>query len=34
VTDKLMRTLNLERHPVCPAWNYTLRPRPGAASPT
>jgi hypothetical protein len=34
VTDKLMRTLNLERHAVCPAWNYTLRPRPGAASAT
>jgi DDE family transposase len=32
VTDRLMRTLNLERHAVCPVWNYTLRPRPGAAS--
>jgi hypothetical protein len=34
VTDKLMRTLNLERHAVCPAWNYTLRPRPPAISAT
>ena len=34
VTDQLMRTLNLERHAVCPAWNYTLRPRPGATSAT
>jgi hypothetical protein len=34
VTDKLMRTLNLERHATCPAWNYTIRPRPGAASAT
>jgi Rhodopirellula transposase DDE domain len=34
VTDKLMRTLNLERHATCPAWNYTLRPRPGATSAT
>jgi len=22
-----MATLNLEHDPVCPAWNYTLRPR-------
>jgi hypothetical protein len=34
VTDRLMRTLNLEPHPTCPAWNYTLRPRPAAASAT
>jgi Rhodopirellula transposase DDE domain len=27
VTDTLMRTLNLEPHVTCPAWNYTLRPR-------
>jgi hypothetical protein len=33
VTDRLMRTLNLERHPICPNWNYTLRPR-SAAAPT
>jgi hypothetical protein len=34
VTDTLMRTLNLERHAVCPAWNYTLRPRPSATPTT
>jgi len=22
-----MKTLNLERHAVCPEWNYTIRPR-------
>jgi len=27
VSNADMDTLNLERHPVCPAWNYTLRPR-------
>ena len=27
VTNALMRTLNLEPHPICPAWSYTLRPR-------
>jgi hypothetical protein len=27
VPDAEMETLNLERHPVCPQWNYTLRPR-------
>ena len=27
VPDATMRTLNLEHHPVCPTWNYTLRPR-------
>jgi hypothetical protein len=27
VTDTLMRTLNLEPHATCPAWNYSLRPR-------
>jgi len=26
-------SLNLERHPVCPTWNYTLRPR-SAPTPT
>jgi Rhodopirellula transposase DDE domain len=33
VTDRLMRTLNLEPHAICPAWNYTLRPRPCVATP-
>lgn len=36
VPDAEMATLNLERHAVCPTWNYTLRPRstavPDAAS--
>ncbi len=30
VTNALMRTLNLEPHAICPAWSYTLRPRPPA----
>ncbi len=28
VSDAEMAQLNLERHIVCPNWNYTLRPRP------
>ena len=28
VSDAEMETLNLERHEICPNWNYTLRPRP------
>lgn len=27
VTDAEMAQLNLQPHPVCPQWNYTLRPR-------
>lgn len=27
VSDEVMQTLNLQHHPVCPMWNYTLRPR-------
>jgi len=27
VSDAEMKTLNLERHEVCPKWNYTIRPR-------
>jgi len=27
VADAQMAALNLERHAVCPTWNYTLRPR-------
>jgi hypothetical protein len=27
VSDAVMATLNLTKHDVCPAWNYTLRPR-------
>jgi hypothetical protein len=30
VSDMEMKALRLERHDVCPRWNYTLRPRPGA----
>lgn len=29
-----MTALNLDRHEVCPRWNYTIRPRSLAASPT
>ena len=32
ISDAEMATLNLTPHAVCPAWNYTLRPR-SAASP-
>jgi hypothetical protein len=28
VTDGEMDALNLQRHAVCPQWNYTIRPRP------
>jgi hypothetical protein len=34
VTDREMATLNLERHAVCPHWNYTLRPRKDDARDT
>lgn len=27
VSDAAMKELNLERHLVCPKWNYTIRPR-------
>jgi hypothetical protein len=33
VSDAEMATLNLTAHDVCPAWNYTLRPRSGGAAP-
>jgi hypothetical protein len=34
VSDTEIATLNLERHAVCPTWNYTLRPRsPGSPAP-
>ncbi len=32
VSDADMSILNLERHAVCPAWNYTLRPQATGAS--
>ena len=27
VSNDEMATLNLQRHDVCPQWNYTIRPR-------
>jgi Rhodopirellula transposase DDE domain len=27
VGDAAMAALNIERHAVCPKWNYTIRPR-------
>ncbi len=27
VADEVMQALNLQHHPVCPHWNYILRPR-------
>jgi hypothetical protein len=32
VSDTEMQALNLERHDVCPTWNYTIRPRTGNAA--
>ena len=32
VSDKEMKALLLDRHAVCPNWNYTLRPRSSAPS--
>jgi hypothetical protein len=26
VSDKEMHSLNLERHDICPQWNYTIKP--------
>lgn len=34
VSDAEMKRLNLERHTVCPDWNYTFRPRPNVAPDT
>jgi hypothetical protein len=34
VTDSVMKALNLERHAVCPKWNYTIRPQVQAAPVT
>jgi hypothetical protein len=34
VSDAEMASLNLERHAVCPLWNYTIRPRPCPALAT
>jgi len=27
VSDAEMATLHIEHHPICPTWNYTIRPR-------
>lgn len=27
VSDAVMKTLNIQKHEVCPQWNYTIRPR-------
>ena len=32
VADAVMKHLNIERHAICPNWNYTIRPR--TVSPT
>lgn len=32
VSDADMQTLRLERHAVCPNWNYTIRPRPAGTA--
>lgn len=34
VSDAEMARLNLERHAVCPTWNYTIRPRSPSGSAT
>jgi len=34
VADAVMQGLNLERHAVCPNWNYTIRPRILGTAPT
>ena len=31
VSDAEMAGLNLERHAICPTWNYTIRPRRGVS---
>lgn len=32
VSDAEMKTVQLTPHAICPAWNYTLHPRPGATA--
>jgi len=34
VSDAEMKTLNIERHAICPKWNYTIRPRQTASFDT
>lgn len=31
IADDVMESLNLERHAICPNWNYTIRPRLSSA---
>ena len=33
VSEAEMEALNLQRHDVCPSWNYTISPRTGGAPP-
>lgn len=33
VSDAAMAALNIQRHAVCPQWNYTIRPRPPVSAP-
>jgi len=33
VSNQEMKSLNLQRHSICPLWNYTLCPRPTASGP-
>jgi hypothetical protein len=33
VSDGEMAALNLQRHDVCPSWNYTICPRTGGVAP-
>jgi len=33
VSNAEMQALNLQRHDVCPSWNYTISPRTGGAPP-
>lgn len=33
ISDREVKQLNLQRHEVCPKWNYTIRPRPTASGP-
>ena len=34
VSDEQMAALKVERHRVCPAWNYTMRPRTAPVAAT
>jgi hypothetical protein len=31
VSDEEMEKIQIERHDLCPTWNYTIRPHPNAA---